>query len=95
MIVLDNGENLVLEHIVDSLLLNKSVLFLSDKITYSFTVFGLKEIYEDVPLYAFSYSDKIEDSMVLCNNFDEVVIYLSNEKEDILNKFNFNNLVIF
>ena len=77
------------------MLLNKSVLFISDKLTYSFTIFSLKEIYEDVPLYAFSYSEGLENSIILFNDFDEVVIYLSDNKTDILNKLNFKNVVIF
>lgn len=95
MIVLDNRENIVLEHIVDGLLLNKSILFVSDMLSYSITLLGLKDIYEDVPLYAFSFSNKFENSVALFDDYDEVVIYLSDKKKDIFNKFNFKNVVIF
>ena len=88
-------EEKIFEHIVDSLLLNKSVLFVSDNISYNVCVYELKEIYEDVPLYGFAFSDNVEDSLDLFSNFDEVVIYLSSDKRDILNKLNFKNLVIF
>ena len=45
-----NIEKYIFDDIVDKLLMNKSVLFVSDLFTYNSAIFELKEIFEDLHL---------------------------------------------
>ena len=80
-------EQNVVELIVDDLLLNKSVLFVSDVFTYNSIVFELKECFEDVNLYLFAFS-KFSTAIVNEIDFDiydRVVFYLSSsDKKEVL-----------
>lgn len=82
-------EQNVVEYIVDNLLLNRSVLFISDVFTYNSIVFELKECFEDVNLYLFSFSNFNIDTLENMDygEFDSVVFYIKSESEkEYLNK---------
>lgn len=78
----------VVDLIVDNLLLNKSVLFISDVFTYNSIVYELKESFEDVNLYLFSFSNFDLDYIgkIDFDTFDMVVFYLDipNNKENLV-----------
>lgn len=94
------SEEKVIDLVVENLLLNKSVLFVSDVFTYNSIVFELKESFEDVNLYLFSFSNfdlEIINKIDL-DTFDMVVFYLNTltNKESLVDivKNNKNILVI-
>ena len=79
-----NIEKYIFDDIVDKLLMNKSVLFVSDLFTYNSAIFELKEIFEDVSLYGFSfigYTGNAFEIKSVSENFDMVIVYISSEED--------------
>lgn len=82
--IVENLKTYILNDIVDQLLMNKSILFVSDFFTYESVIEELKDIFEDVPLYGFSfipYSDNVSEVLEVSENFDTVVVYISSQED--------------
>ena len=75
--------NFVIDEIVDLLLLNKSVLLVSDNLNYNEIIFELKESFEDVPLYNFNFVQTNNLITVKGHSklYDKVIVYMSSEEE--------------
>lgn len=79
-----NIEKYIFDDIVDNLLMNKSVLFVSDLFTYNSATFELKEVFEDVSLYGFSFIEYVGNAFEIesvSDKFDVVIAYLSSEED--------------
>ena len=73
----------VIDEIVDLLLLNKSVLLVSDNLNYNEIVFELKENFEDVPLYNFNFLQT--NNLITIKGYsafyDKVIVYMDSKEE--------------
>ena len=73
----------VINEIIDMLLMNKSVLFVSDMFEYDEIIVMLKENFEDIELYGLTYlkTNSIIEVKNIENSFDNVVVYLKSEND--------------
>lgn len=82
--IVENLKEYILNDIVDQLLMNKSILFVSDFFTYESVMKELRIIFEDVPLYGFSFiafSDNVSEILGASDKFDNVVVYISSQED--------------
>ena len=75
--------NYVIDEIIDMLLLNKSVLFVSDMYEYDEIVRLLKENFDEISLYGLTYlrTDSIIEVQNIQESFDNVIVYLDSNKK--------------
>lgn len=95
----DISEEYVINDIIDNLLLNKKVLFVSDKFTYNSIVYELKSDFEDIALYGFTfieYKDNMQEIASYFEKFDVVICYLSKDDDSArLKCINPKNVIVY
>lgn len=77
--------NYVIDEIVDMLLMNKSVLFVSDMFEYDEIIAMLKENFEEISLYGLTFlkTNSIIEVKNIETSFDNVIVYLKSEEDKV------------
>ena len=77
--------NYVIDEILDMLLMNKSVLFVSDMFEYDEIIAMLKENFEEISLYGLTFlkTNSIIEVKNIETSFDNVIVYLKSEEDKV------------
>ena len=77
--------NYVIDEILDMLLMNKSVLFVSDMFEYDEIITMLQENFEEISLYGLTFlqTNSIIEVKNIETSFDNVIVYLKSEEDKV------------
>ena len=77
--------NYVIDEVLDMLLMNKSVLFVSDMFEYDEIIAMLKENFEEISLYGLTFlkTNSIIEVKNIETSFDNVIVYLKSEEDKV------------
>ena len=77
--------NYVIDEVLDMLLMNKSVLFVSDMFEYDEIITMLQENFEEISLYGLTFlqTNSIIEVKNIETSFDNVIVYLKSEEDKV------------
>lgn len=77
--------NYVIDEVLDMLLMNKSVLFVSDMFEYDEIIAMLKENFEEISLYGLTFlkTNSIIEVKNIETSFDNVIVYFKSEEDKV------------